>query len=90
MNYLYLGKQVVVPEQNIVGIFDLEITSQSRHTREYLAKAEKRRRIVTVAEDIPRTFVVCCDGKNRETVFLSQMSSAYLQKRLLEKTEIKE
>ena len=90
MNYLYLGKQVVVPEKNIVGIFDLENTSQSRITRDYLAKTERKGQIVTVADDIPRTFVVCCDKKKRNTIYLSQMSSAYLYKRLQENTEIKE
>ena len=48
-----------MPDQNIVGIFDLENTSQSRITRDYLAKSEKKGQIVTVADDIPRTFIVC-------------------------------
>ena len=90
MNYLYLGKQVVVPDQNIVGIFDLENTSQSRITRDYLAKSEKKGQIVTALSKIPRTFVVCCDKKKRYTIYLSQMSSANLYKRLSENTEIKE
>ena len=71
-----------MPDQNIVGIFDLENTSQSRITRDYLAKSEKKGQIVTVADDIPRTFIVCCDKKDRYTIYLSQMSSANLYKRL--------
>ena len=78
-----------MPDQNIVGIFDLENTSQSRITRDYLAKSEKKGQIVTVADDIPRTFIVCCDKKDRYTIYLSQMSSANLYKRLRENTEIK-
>ena len=79
-----------MPDQSIVGIFDLENTSQSRITRDYLAKSEKKGQIVTVADDIPRTFIVCCDKKDRYTIYLSQMSSANLYKRLRENTEIKE
>ena len=77
-----------MPDQNIVGIFDLENTSQSRITRDYLAKSEKKGQIVTVADDIPRTFIVCCDKKDRYTIYLSQMSSANLYKRLRENTRI--
>lgn len=88
MNYLYLGKQVVVPYESIVGIFDLENTSQSYLTREFLAEAEKNGQVITVAEDIPRTFVICCDEHYEYTIYLSQMSSALLYKRWEEKTEI--
>ena len=79
-----------MPDQNIVGIFDLENTSQSRITRDYLAKSEKKGQIVTVADDIPRTFIVCCDKKDRYTIYLSQMSSANLYKRLRERIEFEE
>lgn len=88
MNYLYLGKQVVVPYESIIGIFDLENTSQSYRTREFLATAEKKGQVITVAEDIPRTFIICCDERHEYTIYLSQMSSALLYKRWEEKTEI--
>ena len=39
--YLHLGKGTVVPKNNIIGIFDLDITSQSHLTRKYLQMAEK-------------------------------------------------
>ena len=39
--YLHLGKGTVVRTDSIVGIFDLDITSQSHLTRKYLSSAEK-------------------------------------------------
>ena len=39
--YLHLGKGTVVSEKTIVGIFDLDITSQSHLTRAFLAAAEQ-------------------------------------------------
>ena len=41
MNYLHLGKGTVVDSRAIVGIFDLDITSQSHLTRKFLSLAEK-------------------------------------------------
>ena len=78
--YLHLGKGTVVNTGDIVGIFDLEITSQSHLTRKYLTMAEKAGQVVNASEDIPKSFVVCRRG-NRITVYLSQMACATLLKR---------
>ena len=78
--YLHLGKGTVVNTRDIVGIFDLEITSQSHLTRKYLAFAEKAGQVVNASEDIPKSFVVCRCGE-KKTVYLSQMACATLLKR---------
>ena len=80
MNYLHLGKGTVVNTAHIVGIFDLDITSQSHLTRRFLREAEQRGQVVNAAEDIPKTFVVCRDGEETR-VFLSQMAAATLLRR---------
>ena len=41
MKYLHLGKGTLVREDEILGIFDLDITSQSHLTRKFLSMAEK-------------------------------------------------
>ena len=82
--YLHLGKGTVVNEKTIVGIFDLDITSQSHLTRRFLATAEKAGEVINAAEDIPKSFLVCCE-KGRHTVYLSQLSCATLLKRSAER-----
>ena len=81
--YLHLGKGTVVREQAIVGIFDLDITSQSHLTRAFLAAAEEAGEVENAADDLPKSFVVCLDGGTR-TVYLSQMSCQTLLKRSAE------
>ena len=78
--YLHLGKGTVVPKKDVVGIFDLDITSQSHLTRRFLNMADKAGEVVNAAEDLPKSFVVCCEN-GRSTVILSQMASATLLKR---------
>ena len=39
--YLHLGQSTVIRDRDIIGIFDLDITSQSYRTRQYLSKAEQ-------------------------------------------------
>ena len=80
MMYLHLGGGVVVPESSIVAVFDLDNTSQSHLTRQYLAAAEKSGQVINVAEDIPKSFVVCKDERGMR-VYLSQMATQTLLKR---------
>lgn len=78
--YLHLGKGTVIDDREIIGIFDLDITSQSHITRKYLSAAEKSGQVINAAEDIPKSFVVCAD-RDKRSVYLSQMATATLLKR---------
>ena len=78
--YLHLGKGTVINTDAIIGIFDLDITSQSHLTRKYLATAEKSGQVINAAEDIPKSFVVCKEN-GKSTVYLSQMASSTLLRR---------
>lgn len=79
--YLHLGNDVVVRKDEILGIFDLDNTSQSIVTRKYLSGAEKSGAVVNAAGlELPKSFVVCArDGK--QTVYLSQLNSSTLRGR---------
>lgn len=78
--YLHLGKGTVVNSDTIIGIFDLDITSQSHLTRKYLNQAEKSGYVINAAEDIPKSFVVCSEGEKKQ-VYLSQMATSTLLRR---------
>ena len=78
--YLHLGGGAMVRSDSIVAVFDLDITSQSHITRKYLSQAEKSGQVINVAEDIPKSFVVCEDADGMR-VYLSQMSAQTLLKR---------
>lgn len=79
--YIHLGNNTMLPTNEIIGIFDLENTSISKRTRQFLTKAEKEGRVITVSYDLPRSFVIA--GKKRENtkVYISQISSSTLLKR---------
>ena len=78
--YLHLGQDVVVMQKNIVGIFDLDNTTGSYITRDYLNRAEKNKTVVNVSDDLPKSFVVCCEN-GKTTVYLSQLAPSTLLKR---------
>jgi len=75
-----LGQSVVVSEADVIGIFDLDNTTGSHITREFLSDAEKAGCVINVSDELPRSFIL--SGKNREiTVYLSQLSPQTLLKR---------
>jgi hypothetical protein len=79
--YLHLGEKTAVRSDSIIGIFDLDNTTVSKNTREFLKQAEQHGQVVNVSYELPKSFVVCSEkGKNK--VFISQISSQTLLRRL--------
>jgi len=78
--YLHLGENTVVTTKSILGIFDLDITTISKNTRDYLTKAEKAGNVINVSTGLPKSFIVCSEN-NKTTVYISQISSRTLLKR---------
>lgn len=78
--YLHLGQDIIVNERDIVGVFDLDNSTISRHTRDFLSKAQKEGRVVNVSMELPKSFIVCKD-RGKEIVYLSQISTATLLRR---------
>ena len=78
--YLHLGQNTIVQDKEIIGIFDLDITSQSLRTRQFLNIAERSGHVVAVTDDIPKSFVVT-GRRNRQRIYISQLSTATLLKR---------
>lgn len=85
--YLHLGQEIVVRSDEIVGIFDIDNTSIEKATRNFLASAEKNHKVINVAFDIPKSFIVC-EYKGETTVYISQISPATLKKRANTKNNI--
>ena len=78
--YLSIGNDMAVRETSIIGIFDMDNTSTSKRTREFLAKAEQNGEVVP-CDDLPKSFVLTAEyGLDR--IYLTALSAATLEKRL--------
>lgn len=78
--YLSIGNDMAVRDTSIIGIFDLDNTSTSKRTREFLNQAEQEGEVVP-CDDLPKSFVVTAEyGLHR--VYLTSLGSATLEKRL--------
>ena len=79
--YLHLGQETVVRADTVIGIFDSDNTTLSRATRDFLNERERQGRVISITEDIFKSYVVCVDEHGEETVYLSQVATATLRKR---------
>ena len=79
--YLHLGNDYIVNGKDIIGIFDLEKTSVSKITKEYLSEATKQKRIVNCTYEMPKSFAVTLDEDFTERVYISQLACSTLKKR---------
>lgn len=78
--YLSIGNDMAVRDQSIIGIFDLDNTSTSKRTREFLERAEQEGAVVP-CDDLPKSFILTQEyGFTR--VRLTTLTSATLEKRL--------
>ncbi len=81
MKYLHLGKDTSIEIENIVGIFDLDTSTVSRHTRDFLSVCEKENRIVNVSYELPKSYILY-DFSGEYSVYLSPLNTATLMKRM--------
>ena len=87
MGYLHIGQNLMLEDKRIIGIFDLDITSQSKITKTFLNQAEEEGVVLTTIEDIPKSFVVCDHPYHRQIVYISQLNSSTLARRAAEQRE---
>lgn len=78
--YLHLGNNYVARKQDILAIFDMDNTTISKHSRNFLTAAQKNGQVVDITDDLPKSYIVASDGTNVK-VYISSVSSKTLYKR---------
>lgn len=79
--YIHLGKDTVVTDSELVGIFDIDYCTTDKRSRKFLNTAEKNGKVVNVSyEELPKSFIVC-KKKDKENIYISPVSPDTLKKR---------
>ena len=75
--YVHLGRDYVLNDRDIIGIFNLE--------REFLNYAQKNGAVVSLSDELPQSYVLA--DAPVDTVYLSELSPAALKRRTEMKLE---
>lgn len=78
--YLSIGNDMAVREHSIVGIFDLDNTTTSKRTREFLENAEKEGQVIP-CDDLPKAFLLT-DEYRLPKIYLTPLTPQTLTTRL--------
>jgi len=79
--YVNIGGDMAVRDRAIVGIFDLDGASMSKKTMEYLRSVEEEGGLISVDDDIPKSFLVT-EEYGMERVYFTGLSAATIEKRV--------
>ncbi len=84
--FLHLGSDVVVSRKDVIAIFDLDGTSISKKTREFLDISQKKGIVVDVSKfDLPKSFILC-QNKKDVYLYISPLSASTILKRANDKS----
>ena len=72
--YIHLGRDYVLNDRDIIGIFNLETTTITPRGREFLNYAQ------SLSDELPQSYVLA-DGAVVDTVYLSELSPAAMRRR---------
>ena len=79
--YLHLGKDISVPLDSIIGVFDMDTSTGSKHTRDFLNAAERENRLIVVTDELPKSAVVFLEPEG-VMLYICQLSAKTLEKRV--------
>lgn len=78
--YINIGGTQIVEKSEVLGIFDLDASSTKTDTKRFLSKSESEGHLISVGLDIPKSFVLCTNGR-KELVYMTQLSTPAIEGR---------
>lgn len=78
--FLHIGGDIVVPLKSIIAVLDMDTTTISKDSKDFIRIAEEEGFVVSVRNELPKSFVITEINKESR-VYLSPISSVTLLKR---------
>lgn len=80
--YLNIGQDTVITDKDVLGIFDLDNTTVSKSTREYINTASKNGECITVSfEELPKSFIITAKN-DKKNIYISPLNTSTIIKRI--------
>lgn len=73
--YVHIGENKLLRKKDILFVFDMDSSTVSVHTRNYLNKAQKEKRLISLGLELPKSFIVTRNGD----VYLSPFNSTTIK-----------
>jgi hypothetical protein len=80
--FVQAAKNKFLRHRDIVGVFDLDTSTVSAVTKNFLSRAEKNGRTVGIT-NLPKSFVLAVSGQKGETIYFSANMTGHIGKQRL-------
>ena len=81
--YIHVGNDFMIRSRDLIGVFNIENTTVSADTRNYLKQAAERGCEISCTDDLPRSFTVTFNTENLdEKVYIGRLSASAIEKRI--------
>ena len=78
--YIHIGNEKIIRSEEIIGVFDMDTTTISKLSRDFLKNAEFAGKIVEISLDLPKSFVLC-GTENFTKIYLAPIATSTIRKR---------
>lgn len=79
--YLHIGKNTTVDTEDITAVLDMDNITVAKISRDFLKQAQRRGEVRSVAEDIPKSVIVC-ERDGVTCVYITNISSRAITGRI--------
>lgn len=74
--FLHIGGEHVLAKNEVIAIFDIENTTISKITKDFLKMTEEKGQIINVLNELPKSFIL-----TNKNIYISPISPSTLFKR---------
>lgn len=78
--YLHIGKDVIIKNDTIIGIFDLEYIKNTQEYKKMYDELKEKGLIINIADDSKKTFILVEENGIRKG-YITNISSSTIGKR---------
>ena len=78
--YLHIGKDVIIKNDTIIGIFDLEYIKNTQEYKKMYDELNEKGNIINIADDSKKTFILVEESGVRKA-YITNISSSTIGKR---------
>ena len=74
--FLHVGNGKNIRQKDIIGIFDMDNATISQITRKYLSGEQRKKSVESVADEIPKSFILYTSDGEKKICFSPLSTSA--------------
>ena len=79
--YLHIGENVSLRICDIIGIFDIDKTTTTGETRNFLSHYGMNGNSITISEEMPKSFIIVKNKNKENKIYISPISTSTLKLR---------